>query len=294
MRFQVIVQPENEFNDWIAAWKAGPSQVAGDIAAGGDVTKAPPAFGACLGCHRINGTNASVAPVGIDEEAGNEEGPGTAQTAGPNLTLFGCRTTIGAGILPNNPESLREWLHDPGAVKPGNYMATQIKAGTLKPEQIDQLVDYLESLTPNGGCAPYTGENTDLIAQPNVRGGPMATPGASPVASPVASPEASPVASPGAQPGGGELSTAPTLEEIDIAFNPKEFSIPANTDVTVTIQNNGALGHNFSIDQLGISVDTAPGATSTVTINAPPGDYEYYCNVPGHKEAGMVGTLHVQ
>ena len=51
--------------------------------------------------------------------------------------------------------------------------------------------------------------------------------------------------------------------------------------------------HNFSIDALGIDVDIAPGATKQVVINAPAGEYEYYCNVPGHKEAGMVGTLTV-
>ena len=38
-------------------------------------------------------------------------------------------------------------------------------------------------------------------------------------------------------------------------------------------------------------MDIAPGATEEVVINAPPGEYEYSCNVPGHKEAGMVGTL---
>jgi cytochrome c oxidase subunit 2 len=292
MRFQVIVEPEDQFNEWIAAWKAGPSQAAGNIAAGGDVTKVPPSFGICLACHRVNGTNANVAPVGLDEEAGTMEEPGPAKIAGPNLTLFGCRTTIGAGILPNTPEDLANWLRDPGAIKPGNYMATLIKPGTLKENEIAQLVDYLESLTPEGGCAPYTGENVDLIAQPNLRGTLPATPAATPVASPEASPVASP--SPAATPAGGELPTEVTIEEVDIAFNPNEFSIPANTDVTVTINNTGAAPHNFSIDDLGIDVDTAPGQTSTVTINAPPGDYEYYCNVPGHREAGMVGTLHVE
>ena len=29
-------------------------------------------------------------------------------------------------------------------------------------------------------------------------------------------------------------------------------------------------------------------------INAPAGEYEFYCNIPGHKEAGMVGKLTVQ
>jgi len=71
------------------------------------------------------------------------------------------------------------------------------------------------------------------------------------------------------------------------------LSIPANTDVTVQVPNKGAAAHNFSIDALGISVDIAPGATEEVVINAPAGSYEYYCDVPGHKQAGMVGTLTV-
>ena len=62
----------------------------------------------------------------------------------------------------------------------------------------------------------------------------------------------------------------------------------------VRLPNQGATLHNFSIDELGISVDIAPGATEEVVINAPAGEYEYYCNVPGHKPAGMDGTLTVQ
>jgi uncharacterized cupredoxin-like copper-binding protein len=63
--------------------------------------------------------------------------------------------------------------------------------------------------------------------------------------------------------------------------------------MTVRLPNEGVTPHNFSIDELGISVDIAPGATEETVINAPAGEYEYYCNVPGHKQAGMVGTLTV-
>jgi uncharacterized cupredoxin-like copper-binding protein len=85
-----------------------------------------------------------------------------------------------------------------------------------------------------------------------------------------------------------------TVESYDIYFEPKQLTIPAGTDVTVTLPNEGVTLHNLSIDALAISVDIDPGETKTVTINAPAGSYEYYCNVPGHKEAGMIGMLTVQ
>ena len=91
-----------------------------------------------------------------------------------------------------------------------------------------------------------------------------------------------------------DAATAQNVTAFDIYFEPKEITIPANTDVPFTLPNDGAAAHNFSIDELGISIDLAPGSTEETVINAPPGTYEYYCNVPGHKEAGMVGTLIVK
>ena len=136
-------------------------------------------------------------------------------------------------------------------------------------------------------------------------GTPTACPTGSPVASPMAGADASPIAmaSPVASPeacatpaaGGAATGQQVTVTSVDIAFNPEALTIPANTDVVVLLPNNGAAQHNFSIDALQISVDQAPGQTDQkVTINAPAGTYEYYCNVPGHKQAGMVGTLTAQ
>jgi uncharacterized cupredoxin-like copper-binding protein len=93
-----------------------------------------------------------------------------------------------------------------------------------------------------------------------------------------------------------------TVKLLDIRFDPKDFSIPANTDVTVTLTNDGVAPHNFAItdhnnpnvQNLNISEDVSPGETKTVTINAPAGSYYFYCDVPGHEEAGMHGTLTVE
>lgn len=97
--------------------------------------------------------------------------------------------------------------------------------------------------------------------------------------------------------GGAAAATEITIvagKPTELQFNPSQVTIPAGTDVKVTLHNEGALPHNFSIDALNISVNLNPGETKEVTINASAGTYDFYCNVPGHKEAGMVGTLIAQ
>lgn len=133
---------------------------------------------------------------------------------------------------------------------------------------------------------------TSLVAVPaiavslSVRAAQEATP---PVAG---TPEASPAASPSASPIAGIGSAA--VSTVDIAFEPKELAIPADISVVLTITNNGVLQHDFVIDELGIRSDLLNGGESaTVTITAPVGTYTYYCSVPGHREAGMEGTLTV-
>jgi uncharacterized cupredoxin-like copper-binding protein/mono/diheme cytochrome c family protein len=120
-----------------------------------------------------------------------------------------------------------------------------------------------------------------------------ADPNAAPPAA-AAPAEAAPAeAAQGAAPAeGADAAASFTVTSHDIFFDPTELTIPADTEVTVSLPNVGAAPHNFAIDELGISVDQAAGGMDyTASINAPAGTYEYYCNVPGHREAGMVGTL---
>lgn len=152
MRFKVIIEPEEQFNQYIDDWRAGPSEASAEYVQDGDISQVPQAFGVCLACHQVEGTNATVASEGIEQDPGTLDAPGAARTAGPNLSLFGCRTTLAAGTLTNTPENLAKWLQDPASIKPGNYMATVIQEGTLSEEQVQELVGYLGSLVPEGGC----------------------------------------------------------------------------------------------------------------------------------------------
>jgi len=114
-----------------------------------------------------------------------------------------------------------------------------------------------------------------------------------------------PPAAGGATPTGGQATPASgaaqgettfDVEMVDIEFTQTELTVPANTDITINLANNGVGPHTYDIDELSVhSGDVAPGQSATITFNTgEPGTYEYYCAIPGHKQAGMVGKLIVQ
>ncbi|MGB3305913.1 MAG: PQQ-binding-like beta-propeller repeat protein [Thermomicrobiales bacterium] len=93
-------------------------------------------------------------------------------------------------------------------------------------------------------------------------------------------------ASPAAASDGVEIAA------VDIAFEPKELSIAADTPVTVTVTNKGVLQHDFVVIDQDLGTPLLNGGdTATVEINLPAGEYPFHCSVPGHAEAGMVGKL---
>lgn len=68
--------------------------------------------------------------------------------------------------------------------------------------------------------------------------------------------------------------------------------------VTVDFNNPQALTHDVAIEdssgkEVGATELIASGEDST-TVNLKPGTYHYFCTVPGHREAGMEGTLTVK
>jgi uncharacterized cupredoxin-like copper-binding protein len=104
-----------------------------------------------------------------------------------------------------------------------------------------------------------------------------------------ASPVASPVSTVGSCP-----ALVITIQLTEMAYQPNDITIPANTPVLFILHNAGLTLHTFTIDPLHITTELVPKATRTLIIDAPAGDYQFYCYIPGHREAGMVGVLHVR
>jgi plastocyanin len=82
-----------------------------------------------------------------------------------------------------------------------------------------------------------------------------------------------------------------------LAYDKKTLSAKAGK-VTITMTNMSPVGHNITIQQgtsgsvLG-ATPTFMGGTKSVTVNLKAGTYTFFCSVPGHRAAGMVGTLTV-
>jgi uncharacterized cupredoxin-like copper-binding protein len=91
---------------------------------------------------------------------------------------------------------------------------------------------------------------------------------------------------------------------ISIAANPSGMlmfttsSLSAKAGkVTIDFTNSSPLAHNFTLASSSGTVlgatPTFKGGTKTLTVDLKAGTYTYYCSVPGHRAAGMQGTLKV-
>lgn len=93
---------------------------------------------------------------------------------------------------------------------------------------------------------------------------------------------------------GGEIS----IEAGDLFFQNLQGT-PVDGAVAVTLENIGNTEHNFRIDNAAgdnVKVTALAGETNTdeLLLFGLPGDgaeYVYYCDIPGHRAAGMEGTL---
>lgn len=89
-----------------------------------------------------------------------------------------------------------------------------------------------------------------------------------------------------------DTDTMVHVSAVDIAFEPTELSIKADTDVTIVVTNNGVLQHDLYIENTDYKTDLLNSGDSTeLVVNLPAGQYVYYCSISGHRQAGMVGTL---
>jgi cytochrome c oxidase subunit 2 len=127
MRLAVKTHTAPDFEAWVASQQRAAAKPASGMAAEG--FEIFTGKGGCLACHSVTGIEGAVSRVG------------------PNLTHLKSRDRFAGYIHENTPENLRKWVDNPSAMKPmrpdkGTGMPDQ----GLSPEELDQIVAYLETL----------------------------------------------------------------------------------------------------------------------------------------------------
>lgn len=182
MRFRVIALGPREFNEWLEqqrspARTASPAATATASTASGakvqfaslktEWTRNEPGYTQDFDLNPLESWRAKQFPERGEDTALIAKGRALFQSktcfschsvrghfvggsaAYPDLTHVGSRTTIGAGLLENNPDQIARWLRHPDIVKPGNRMWTegyQKNNIQLTEEDVTALVAYLLSL----------------------------------------------------------------------------------------------------------------------------------------------------
>ncbi|HEX6985979.1 MAG TPA: cytochrome c oxidase subunit II, partial [Planctomycetaceae bacterium] len=121
MAFPVVVAEGEDFADWLARQAEPAREPVGAAAIRGREVFF--SLG-CAACHAIRGTPA-------------------AGVVGPDLTHVGGRLSLGAGILPNDPDAFARWIGHTDDVKPGVLMP---EFGMVPAEDLRALAAYLDEL----------------------------------------------------------------------------------------------------------------------------------------------------
>jgi cytochrome c oxidase subunit 2 len=121
MRFRTFVDSPDDFAKWDREQLAGPAATPATDQLASDGAKVF-ADSPCTTCHMIQGVSKGY--------------------IGPDLTHFGGRTTLAAGVLQNTPANVAKWIENPQEIKPGANMPPLLLPGP----KLNALVAYLESL----------------------------------------------------------------------------------------------------------------------------------------------------
>jgi plastocyanin len=82
----------------------------------------------------------------------------------------------------------------------------------------------------------------------------------------------------------------------DLRFTTQSLDARAGR-VTIQMENPSPISHNVSVEGGGVEEEgktVGQGGTSTASAVLRPGEYAFYCSVPGHRQGGMEGTLTVR
>jgi plastocyanin len=118
-----------------------------------------------------------------------------------------------------------------------------------------------------------------------------------PAEAPTTSSASTSTPAPASESGGSKKVSLEANPEGQLEYNTKSLSAKAGK-VSVDFTNSSSLPHNVTIESSGGeqvgATPTFSGGSKSVSVNLKAGTYKFFCSVPGHRQAGMEGTLTVK
>jgi len=194
---------------------------------------------------------------------------GTKGTVGPNLDLA-FQQPLKDGM---RRSGIRGVVHDQ-ILYPPNF---ELDEGGKRPDGSQPMPAKIVTGDDADNIAAYV---ASVVSKPGKDGGLLAK----------AVPQAGGGAPAKAQNGTLSIPADPNGQ---LACQTKQATAPPGK-LTVQMQNKSSTPHDIVIDGKGKGEVVQGGGTSKFTATFPAGKFTYYCSVPGHRQAGMQGTLTVK
>lgn len=172
MRFRVIAHTEEGFQQWVAGMRTPPVA----FEPGSSEQQGQTLFAThCKTCHTDDSWRQDAYSLEIQQQDSRwatwlNDIENSRIVSAPNMTHYGDRLFLGAGIKENSRENLIKWINDPNDIKIGTSM--QVHAAVyqeradnkinLSSQEVENIADYLLGLVP--------GDIEQLVA-PQITGG---------------------------------------------------------------------------------------------------------------------------
>jgi uncharacterized cupredoxin-like copper-binding protein len=93
--------------------------------------------------------------------------------------------------------------------------------------------------------------------------------------------------------GGGQTIELAADPEGGLSYDKSSLEASAG-EATIVLTNDSSIEHDVRLEELDVGTDIISEGTDSVTVSLEAGTYTFFCSVPGHREAGMEGTLTVE
>jgi plastocyanin len=154
--------------------------------------------------------------------------------------------------------------------------------------QVVSILALTAGLLVLAGCGSSSSTTSSSASTPSTAATTQATESSSASTS-------SPATAPAPASASSDLSLEANPED-QLKYNKTSLTAKAGK-VSIDFTNMASLEHNMTIESSSHAIvghtPTFDGGARTLSLNLKPGIYKFFCSVPGHRMAGMEGTLTV-